>query len=432
MIDEYDLLTQRDCVFCFLYIRKLGEIKADNMNVTVNGKSLGGAVRAIASKSMAHRLLICAALSEGHSQIRCETLSDDIMATARCLRALGCDITYTGGVFYVSGAERPERATLDCAESGSTLRFLLPVVAALGITGRFELSGRLPARPLSPLYEELSANGVEISPQGESPLIMKGKLRGGIYTLRADVSSQFISGLLFALPLCEEDSRIILTGKRESASYIEMTLSALRSFGIKITATSDGYTVPGKQKYRSFANATVEGDWSNAAFWLAAAALGAPVSVTGLDSESLQGDRRVTEALSVITGKGSKAMIDAEDIPDLVPILSVVAAMQKKTTIIYNAKRLRLKESDRLATTSALLRAIGATVTVTEDGLRIKGDPSALRGATVDAYGDHRIAMAAAIASVVAGDITILGSDAVNKSYPSFFEDFRRLGGSVR
>ncbi len=401
------------------------------MKITVNGKGLHGSIPAIASKSMAHRLLICAALSRDPSQIRCETLSDDISATAGCLRALGCELTYTGGTFYASPGPCPERATVDCGESGSTLRFLLPVISALGIGCRLNLHGRLPARPLSPLYGELCRHGAKISPEGSNPILASGKLRGGTYNLRADVSSQFISGLLFALPLCEEDSKIVLTGKRESASYIEMTLSALRAYGIKITSTPDGYTVPGKQKYRSPGALTVEGDWSNGAFWLSAAALGAPLSVTGLDPESLQGDRRVVEALSEITKEGSRAMIDAQDIPDLVPVLAVVAAAQKKTTVIYNAQRLRLKESDRIESTADLLRAIGASVTKTEDGLRIKGDPAALHSAKVDSANDHRIAMAAAIASVVCGNVEIEGAEAVNKSYPSFFEDFRRLGGSV-
>lgn len=401
------------------------------MKLTVNGKGLHGAVPAIASKSMAHRLLICAALSNDPSQIRCETLSDDISATADCLNTLGCELTYTGGTYYASPFRRPERVTLDCRESGSTLRFLLPVICALGITARIDMQGKLPSRPLSPLYGELEKHGARMSPEGESPLLVSGKLRGGTYTLRADVSSQFISGLLFALPLLEEDSRIILTGKRESASYIEMTLSALRVYGIKINETEQGYQIPARQKYRSPGSVTVEGDWSNAAFWLAAAALGAPLSVTGLDNDSLQGDMAVSSLLSLLTSAGSKTMIDARNIPDLVPILSVVAAAQKKTTTIYNASRLRLKESDRIETTVALVRAIGATVSETEDGLRIKGSPEKLHPATVDASGDHRIAMAAAIASVVCGDVTILGANAVNKSYPSFFEDFRRLGGSV-
>lgn len=402
------------------------------MKITVNGKALHGAVPAIASKSMAHRLLICAALSGDPSQIRCETLSDDITATAGCLRSLGCELTYTGGTFYASPAKRPERTTVDCRESGSSLRFLLPVIAALGITCRIDMSGRLPARPLSPLYGELAGHGIEMSPEGSNPLLLSGKLCGGTFRLRADISSQFISGLLFALPLLEEDSKIILTGRRESASYVDMTLSALRAYGIKITATPDGYAVSGKQKYRSPGALSVEGDWSNGAFWLSAAALGAPLTVTGLDPESLQGDRKIVDALAELKKDCSKTMIDASDIPDLVPVLSVVAAAQNKTTVIYNASRLRLKESDRIATTAALLRAIGANVTETEDGLRIKGSPESLHSAVVDAHGDHRIAMSAAVASVAAGNVTILGCEAVNKSYPAFFEDFRRLGGSVQ
>ena len=401
------------------------------MKITVNGKGLHGSIPAIASKSMAHRLLICAALSKDPSQIRCETLSDDISATAFCLQALGCELTYTGGIFYASPATAPKRATVDCGESGSTLRFLLPVIAALGVNCRLDLHGRLPARPLSPLYGELVRHGAKISPEGSNPLLVSGKLRGGTYTLRADVSSQFISGLLFALPLCEEDSKIILTGKRESQSYIEITLSALKAYGIKITVTPDGYAVQGKQKYRSPGALTVEGDWSNSAFWLSAAALGAPLTVTGLDPESLQGDRKVVAALSSLTKEGPRAMIDAQDIPDLVPILSVVAAAQKKTTVIYNAGRLRIKESDRIASTAALLRAIGASVAETEDGLRIKGDPTALHPGKVNSANDHRIAMAAAIASVVCGDVEIDGAEAVKKSYPAFFEDFRKLGGIV-
>ncbi|MBE6714136.1 MAG: 3-phosphoshikimate 1-carboxyvinyltransferase [Ruminococcaceae bacterium] len=403
------------------------------MKLTVNAKGLHGTVPAIASKSMAHRLLICSALSEDPSQIRCETLSDDINATASCLKKLGCDLTYTAKAFYCAPSSRPERASIDCGESGSTLRFLLPVTAALGIKTRVEMHGRLPSRPLSPLYGELCTHGCTLSPEGSNPLIISGKLRGGIYTLRADISSQFISGLLFALPLCGEDSTIILEGKRESTSYIEMTLLALRIYGIKINATENGYTVPGRQKYRSPGTLSVEGDWSNAAFWLGAEALGAPLTVTGLDPDSLQGDRAVTHALALIRNEEQRVMIDAGDIPDLVPILSVVAAATKKLTVIYNAGRLRLKESDRIESTLALLRAIGASATATEDGLRIKGDPEKLKsGGVVDSVNDHRIAMAAAIASFAAGNVTILGAEAVRKSYPGFWDDFRRLGGSVQ
>ncbi len=403
------------------------------MKLTVNAANIHGSVNAIASKSMAHRLLICASLSADASTVRCENLSDDINATAACLKKMGNHLTYAGGRFYINRGERPARCTVDCSESGSTLRFLLPVLGALGINARIEMKGRLPQRPLSPLYGELCTHGCSLSPEGSNPLIISGKLRGGIYNLRADISSQFISGLLFALPLCREDSRIVLTGKRESAAYIEMTLSALRSFGIVIKESADGFEIAGNQKYRSPGELSVEGDWSNAAFWLSAAAMGAPVSVAGLSEDSLQGDRNITAALEAIRGEGKTAMIDASGIPDLVPILAVVAAATEKTTVIYNASRLRLKESDRIESTLALLRAIGATAVACEDGLRIKGDPAKLKsGGTVDSCNDHRIAMAAAIASYKAGNITILGADAVRKSYPSFWEDFRRLGGAAR
>lgn len=401
------------------------------MKVTVNGKGLHGQIPAIASKSMAHRLLICAALSSDPSQIRCETVSEDISATADCLRALGCDINYAGGIFYLSPSRFPERVTVNCRESGSTLRFLLPVVGALGVGCHIDMQGRLPMRPLSPLYGELCRHGMSLSPEGSNPLLLSGKLRGGRYTIRGDVSSQFISGLLFALPLLSEDSELIITGKRESVSYVEMTLYALRVFGIKINVTQEGYSIPGRQKYRSPGSVSVEGDWSNGAFWLTCAALGAPITVTGLDTESLQGDRAVTDALEKICTSCDRVMIDACHIPDLVPVLCVAAMAQKKTTVIYNASRLRLKESDRIETTARLLRAVGASVTVTEDGLRIKGDPEKLHSGVVNAAGDHRIAMAAAVASVVCGDVTIEGAESVNKSYPSFFEDFRRLGGNV-
>lgn len=401
------------------------------MNLKVNGKGLHGSIRATASKSMAHRLLICAALSDDPSRIRCETLSEDISATAACLKALGCELTYTGGTFYTIPSSRPEKATLYCKKSSSSLRFLLPITAALGITGRFEMEGSLANRPLSPIYTELEKHGARMSPEGMSPLLLSGKIRGGTYNLRADISSQFISGLLFALPLLEEDSTIILTGKHESDPHTEMTLNALRAYGIKINSTKEGYEIAGKQKYRSPGSLNVEGDWSYGAFWLSAMALGAPITVTGLDQDSLQRDKYILEALKEITCTCPKVLIDAQNIPDLVPILSVVAATQKKTTIIYNAARLKFKESDRIKTTCDFIRAIGAQIFETEDGMRIKGNPEKLRSATVNSAGDHRIAMAAAIASVSAGEITILNSEAVNKSYPSFFEDFRRLGGTV-
>ncbi len=397
------------------------------MTVTVNGKGLHGTIPAIASKSMAHRLLICAALSDEPCEICCETLSDDISATVKCLKALGAEISYTDGKFYVNGGTAPQTATLDCAESGSTLRFLLPVAAALGTKAKLIRRGRLSVRPMNVLTDELCSHGVSIV-EDEEIMLVNGKLGSGEYTLRADVSSQYISGLLFALPLCEGDSKIHLTGSRESESYIGMTLWALRDFGITVKETKDGYEIPGSQRYISPVKATVEGDWSGAAFWLCAAALGAPVTVTGLLRDSLQGDRAVCECLERLSGEG-KVLLDAADIPDLVPVLAVAASVRQGQTVIYNAGRLRFKESDRLKTICQVLGAMGANIKEREDGLSVKG--TTLHPARVSSWGDHRIAMSAAIASVAAGSVTIDGAEAAAKSYPSFWEDFKRLGGSV-
>lgn len=397
------------------------------MTVTVNGKGLHGTIPAIASKSMAHRLLICASLSNEPCEICCETLSDDISATVKCLRALGAEISYTGGKFYVNGGASPDTVALDCGESGSTLRFLLPVVCALGIRAKLVRRGRLSVRPMNVLTDELISHGAHISEDGET-MFVGGTLQSGEYTLRADVSSQYISGLMFALPLCRGNSKIRLTGSKESASYIGMTLSALRDFGIVINETENGYDIPGSQRYTSPVKASVEGDWSGASFWLCAANLGAPVTVTGLLQNSLQGDRAVCECLERLAGEG-KVLLDAADIPDLVPILAVAASVRQGQTIIYNASRLRFKESDRLKTTCNVLSAMGAYIREREDGLSING--GALHSARVSSWGDHRIAMSCAIASVAAGNVTIDGAEAAAKSYPSFWEDFKRLGGSV-
>ena len=400
------------------------------MRLLVNGTELSGSVRAIASKSVAHRLLICAALSDSVCQIRCESLSRDISATVDCLRALGAEINYENGVFSVYPISGEIGTfTAHAGESGSTLRFLLPVACAFGAKGEFIMEGRLPSRPLSPLYEALCEHGCSLSPQGKSPMEVSGKLSGGRFRLRADVSSQFISGLLFALPMCCGDSRIELEGHVESASYIEMTLDALRLFGIKVEKTEKGYFIPGSQKYISPGKLNVEGDWSNGAFWLCAAALGRPIKVTGLESGSLQGDKAVLSVLETFGNPLRGFDVDAKDIPDLVPVLSVVASVAEGRSVFYGAARLRLKESDRLESTAEMLKALGASVKVNTDGLEITG--AALHSGTVDACNDHRIAMSAAVASAVAGDVIINGAEAVNKSYPGFWDDFKALGGRV-
>jgi len=426
------------------------------LDVKIQPRSLSGNVKAIPSKSQAHRALICASLAADNlSFIECSGDSNDIEATASCLRALGAEIRrenqndQSSEGYFVRPLEKNQNdisVSLPCVESGSTFRFLLPIVCALGKKTNFLLEGRLPERPISPLYEELSKKGCKLSPKGLNPFCTEGKLSPGIFELDAGVSSQFISGLLFALPLLEADSKIHLKGRVESFPYIEMTLAMLEIFKIKIEFKENIFYIKGNQKYISPEKLRIEGDWSNAAFWLAAAALGEnAVTCEGLDLQSKQGDKAVINILekfganikkhgSSVTVSGGKlrgAEIDARDIPDLVPVLAVAACAAQEQTVIRNAGRLRIKESDRLEAVSSVLRALGADIRVTDDGLIINGG-SSLTGGEVSSWGDHRMAMSAAVASILCSQqVVIKDAQAVNKSYPGFFDDFRLLGGSI-
>lgn len=398
------------------------------MNIVITPSPLSGAVRVPASKSAAHRLLISAALADGPTRIAIGSTNRDIEATAACLRALGADIESESETLVVSPiANVPAEVTLDCGESGSTLRFLLPVAAALGAHATFTGHGRLPQRPNAPLVEALRAHGAVID-NGLLPMAVSGSLTGGLWTLPGDVSSQYVTGLLFALPLLEADSVIRLTTPLASAAYVDMTLQALRQFGIDIEGTADGWRIPGRQRYRTPGEAVVEGDWSAAAFWLAANALGASIDVRGLNPDSVQGDRAVTALLEQDT-------IDATHVPDLVPALAVAAASQPTRTVITGAARLRLKESDRLQSVADMLAALGHGVAVTPDGLIIDGGPPQPCEApvrTVDGANDHRIVMAAAVAAAHADrPVRVTGAQAVEKSYPDFFRDFEALGGNA-
>lgn len=401
---------------------------------------LGGQIAAIASKSQAHRLLICAALADTLTGLSCAELSKDIEATAACLIALCADIAYQNTSYHVTPREKATACRCDCGESGSTLRFLLPVAAALGVKTTFQLHGRLPERPLSPLWEELEAHGCRLSRPTADTVLCEGKLTGGVYRMAGNISSQFISGLLFALPLTGEDSDIMLTSPLESADYVRMTLAALRTFGITVEKCETGWHIPAGQQYRSCGSAEVEGDWSNAAFWLTAGAISEVVTVTGLSPDSPQGDRKiadllarfgaevtwVTNAVSVRPRKLHGIDIDARDIPDLVPPLALAAACAEGTTRIYGAERLKIKESDRLQSVAGALQSLGAEVEILPDGLMIHGGK--LSGGTVDSQNDHRIAMLAAIASSVCENpVTLLGAEAVQKSYPRFWADFETM-----
>ena len=390
------------------------------MDITIFPGKLSGSISVIPSKSQAHRLLICAAFADTPTFLRCPETSRDMEATAGCLNALGADICRTEEGFSVTPVKTiPQNATLNCHDSGSTLRFLLPVAGALGVDATFQLEGRLPGRPLSPLWEEMERMGCKLARPIADTIRCQGQLRPGNYTIDGSVSSQFVTGLLLATALIDGESQIRLTGKVESRPYITMTQKAMSLFGVDC----DDFTVKGGC-FRSPGEITVEGDWSNGAFFLTAAALGNSVSVQNLDMESSQGDRAVWEILPRME---EKIIISAADIPDLVPILSIMAACNQGT-VFTDIRRLRLKESDRVASVIAMLEALGGKAEADADTLTVYG--TGLTGGTVDAVNDHRIAMSAAIAATVCREpVTILGAECVEKSYPRFFEEYRRLGG---
>ena len=415
------------------------------MKRTIPPGARTGRVHIPASKSQAHRLLICAALGEEKTEVVCDGISADIAATAKCLRALGAAVEETETGFLVSPIKKvPEgRCELYCGESGSTLRFLLPVVGALGAQAAFHREGRLPQRPLAPLDGVLTAHGMTLSEDGDL-LLCGGQLQAENYEIAGNVSSQYISGLLMALPRLMGESTLTVTGTLESAAYVAMTEDALRLSGVEFSKNGASCAIPGGQRFHLPARTAVEGDWSNAAFFLCMGALAKEgVRVEGLNLESSQGDRGVLDvlrafgaavseegdAVTVRRGTLRGVTVDASPIPDLIPVLSVVASVAAGETRVENAYRLRLKESDRLQSTANLLRALGGRVEEKEDGMVITGVP-ALRGGAVETQNDHRLAMSAAVAACAAtGEVTVDNDACVAKSYPRFWVDFGSLKG---
>lgn len=406
------------------------------MNMTITPAVLKGTVTPPPSKSQAHRLIIAAALSDGFCKLSNVDLSEDIQATLRCMRTLDADASADGtiirGADLVNGHEEPAPEVMDCGESGSTLRFLIPVALALKGGGKFTGHGRLMERPQEPYFALFREKGIFYE-QKDGVLTVEGKLTAGVYTLPGNVSSQFITGLLYALPLLEGDSRIELTTDLESRGYVDMTLDALKRFGV--TAEYDGkrtFHVPGNQYYQH-QNLAIEADWSNAAFWYGAKFLGCPVEIGGLDQASVQGDRAIAGFYEQMGGAG-RLELDVSQCPDLVPPLAAMAALRAgETTAIVNAGRLRIKESDRLATVTEVLNALGAQVEEHEDHLVIHGREKLAGGVTVSGHNDHRIAMMAAIAAIrCEKPVTITGAECVKKSYPKFWEDYEALGGLVQ
>ena len=417
------------------------------MEKRVSGKLLGKVVPP-PSKSQAHRLLICAALGTKPCTIACSSVNDDIIATMRCLNALGASITYSDGVFAVTPVSVAKGATLDCGESGSTLRFLMSVAAVLGADAAFVGAGKLPQRPMGDLCNVLAEHGISFEKHStdELPVTCNGTLQGGKFTLPGNLSSQYLTGLLFALPLANEDSEIEITGIMTSASYIAMTLDALAIAGIKIEQQGNIFKIKGRQQYVMPSAIAVEGDWSSAAFWIVAGVTGKnPITVGGMNISSLQGDSKVIDHLRLmgafidVNDNGVVAMpshlfgaeLDCTDTPDLLPILCVAAAIAQGTTVFTGVGRLRFKESDRLEAMRQVLASFGIVAQVGEDTFTVFGGEPVASG-VVNSFGDHRIAMSAAIMSCVAKGITTIDNGAcVAKSYPTFFDDFAMLGGNV-
>ena len=412
------------------------------MDIKVIPSALSGEVSIPPSKSAAHRALICAALSDGSSRITPYCTSKDIKATVSCLRALGMNIAEDEKGYILSSGNITKGKTLNFNESGSTARFLLPIAAALGadITGVGE--GRLPNRPMDTLTKLFREHGVEAS-SDNLPLTLKGKMSGGDFYLPGNISSQYISGLLLAAPLINEEVNIIPTTALESVGYIDMTVSAMKRFGVNVEETEKGWRVLKNSKYTAH-NTRIEGDWSQAAFFMSAAAIGGDIKISGLDFDSLQGDMAALDVfaafganisitdnvLHIKRGELRGIEVNAKDIPDMVPAIAVTAAFATGKTVIHSAERLRIKESDRIKTTLAMLNAFGIKTIEQEDGMIIYGGKP--KGAVVDGANDHRIVMAAAIGAAFAeGESLIKGYEAINKSYPEFFEDFKRMGGKT-
>ena len=414
---------------------------------------LKGEVKIPPSKSMAHRAIICAALSDGLCIIENIDYSDDIIATIDAMNSLGAKIVKHKDYIEVIGAygsdEKPqETRIIDCNESGSTLRFLVPISLLFKGSSKFIGRGNLGKRPLTTYYNIFERQGIEYSyEEGNLNLVINGELNPGTFEVEGNVSSQFITGLLFTLPLLKEDSKIIITTEMESKGYIDLTLRAMSDFGVEIINNNyREFIIKGNQKYNA-RNYRVEGDYSQAAFFLCADSLGNDVLCTDLDLNSLQGDKEVIDILErmnvvfnandigvkgTTNGELASTVIDGSQCPDIIPVLTSVAALTKGTTEIINAGRLRIKECDRLAAVTSELNKLGAKIIEKEDGLVVTGVEKLQGGVEVWSHKDHRIAMTLAIASTRCEEpIVIKDYECIAKSYPKFFEDFKALGGNV-
>lgn len=404
------------------------------MDIKITPSYLSGRITVPPSKSISHRALICAALADGESRLYNVLDCEDTRATEDALRLLGADIAHSGGKIIVDGiSSRAKEAYIDCRESGSTLRFMIPIAAALGTKTTFAGSANLPNRPITPYLEELPKHGVRFLSE-KMPYIIEGKLTGGEFSVTGDISSQFITGYMLAMPLTGNvgNKRTIkLTSELQSRPYAELTADVMRTFGVDVSIGEDDFTIPANVGFQP-REYTVEADMSQAAFFLVANAIGGNTEPVNLNYQSVQGDRVIIEITRDFENNGGKAFdVDAENIPDLVPILTVLACFADGTSHITGCGRLRIKECDRLAAVSTELNRLGADIEAGEDCLTVHGVKE-LHGGDCMTYNDHRIAMSLAVASQRCTEpLIIRGAECVSKSYPDFFKDFAALGGKT-
>jgi 3-phosphoshikimate 1-carboxyvinyltransferase len=412
------------------------------MKVKVYPGFAKGSVKIPPSKSILHRAIICACLADGKSTIRNVTFSDDIKATINAFKQLGIKIEkmdnalniYGNGKLSFFGDEE-----IDCKESGSTIRFLIPLLCnnkGISFTGKHSLL----KRPLS-VYEDIFISKSIKFERTENNIFIKGEIEPGIYKLPGNVSSQFISGLLFSLPLKNSDSKVEIIGKLESKKYVDLTIDVLNSFGINIIEKNNIYFIKGDQTYKS-CNYTVESDYSQLAFFAVAGIINGDIKISNVNKNTLQPDSVIIDLIKSMGGKVLKERdslrfvksetsglnIDVSQCPDIGPILSILGAVSKGETLIYNANRLRIKETDRLLATNEILSVLGIKTNILGDSYIIYGSETFKKG-TIDSYNDHRMAMSTAIAALRAdGPIIIERAEAINKSYPDFFDDLQSLG----
>ncbi len=407
------------------------------MDMKISYSKLSGEILAQPSKSDAHRKIICACLAEGISIIDNVVLSKDIVATIEGMKQSGATISLAKSAYlgrYVLTIDTKRRKTEDkriinCHESGSTLRFLTMVFAALGGETTFIGEGRLPMRPLDETYKIYKQDNIVYS-NGEYnlPLTIKGDLKGGIYRIKSDVSSQYLSGLLMALPLIPGKHQIIINGNFESKGYVDMTIDVMGQFGVKVEKTLNGYSID--NQYYQATNAIIEGDWSNCGYFYVMNMLGSNITVKGLNLKTFQPDSNIIKYLYQIKQE-EETIIDVSGCPDIAPALAVYAAIAKGKTTLINAQRLRKKESDRLQAISTNLQSLRVHVIEKKSEITIIGNHKIKHG-VVNSYNDHRIAMAfSSLAPVIMEQIVIKNADCINKSYPEFYHDLQSLGGQI-